>query len=279
MNEKVGTKKSKTADLDKYVKLFRTHQQMEDVYKTHSGTYPRIVKVEGSGKALFFMGSAHSNDPKHPQWDKIRSCFQEFLEHKNQKKHVFVEGGKRSMLDSLDEMIIKDGDPGLTQFLAKEGGVPYSSPEPNRTEEVDFLLSEGYTAKQIIAYYFARQLEQWIRGGRKSNPDWRAYLTDTIDRYAKIHSWEGEDLSLENVIKIYEEVYGHKLEPENQKLLNSESNPGLVPLVSACSQLRDRALFTAIYEKWSDGCDVFVTYGSGHAIVLEPALKELANGY
>lgn len=261
--------------VEDYVKLFRTHQQMEDVYKTDSGTYPRIIKGKGSGKVLFFMGSAHSNDVKHPQWGKIRTSFQEYLENPNPKKHVFVEGGKRSMLDSLDEMIIKDGDPGFTQFLAREGGVSYSSPEPNRTEEIDFLLSQGYSAKQIIAYYFARQLEQWVRGGRESNPDWRAYLTDTLDRYAKIHSWEGEDLSLDNAIKIYEEVYGHKLEPENQKLLNSESNPGLVPLVSACSQLRDRSLFAAIYEKWKSGFDVFVTYGSGHAIVLEPALKGL----
>lgn len=240
-------------------------------------TKPYLVKGKSRGRMLVFIGSEHSNDPSHQQWKKMKVCFQEFLENSNTKKYVFVEGGVRPLRGSLNEMIIQDGDPGFAQFCAAENHIPYSSPEIGITGEVNSLLGLGYTPKQIIAYYFARQLDQWARGDKKHSSDWRVYMTYCMNNYAKVHSWGDEDLSLEGAIRIYEEVYGHKLEPENRDLLNNESNPGLVPLVSASSQLRDRSLFTAIYEKWQDGSDVFVVYGSGHAIVLEPALLELTN--
>ncbi len=87
--------------------------------------------------------------------------------------------------------------------------------------------------------------------------------------------WADQDLSRESLIQMYEDVFGHKLNPEDRAVLNDESNPGINPVASACNTLRDRKLMDAITEKIQSGYDVYASYGSGHAITMEPALREL----
>lgn len=260
-----------------YTSLFRTHQEMMQISEERhkdKNYGPYVVEGEKDGRLLVFVGVSHSNDPNHRQWSIVKAKWQDFVSHKNPSKHLFIEGGIRPISDDLDSAIVNDGDPGFVQYHAQNDNVTFSSVEPDRVEEVEHLL-EGFSQEEVMAYYFARQVEAWARGYKDSESDWRKFVQPSMDRYKTIEALGGLDLSVDNLIKIYEKVFGHKFNPEDRVKLNDESNPGLNPVASACNDLRDSRLMQGILEKYESGHDAFINYGSGHAITMEPAIREL----
>lgn len=263
--------------VEAYISLFRTHQEMEDLAEERyrGGEFdPYIVEGEKDGRLLVFVGVRHSNDPGHQQWPAIEAKWREFVNHKNPKKHLFIEGGVGPIPDDLSQAIIVNADPGFIQHHAQEDEIEFSAVEPDRQEEVEFLLSR-FSREEMMAYYFARQVESWARGYKDSEPDWRVYTQRSMDRYKTFQALSGMDLSVDNLTTVYEAVFGHEFDSENRNVLNDESSPAKNPVASACSSLRDAKLMEGILEKFQAGYDVFVNYGAGHAFVLEPALREM----
>ncbi len=263
--------------VEAYTSFFRTHQEMERIgeerYRNGEDD-PYVVEGEKDGRLLVFAGVRHSNDPSHGQWPIIEAKWQEFVAHKNDKKHLFIEGGVGKIPSDVDRAIIERGDPGFIQHHAQEDDISFSAVEPDRQEEVEYLLNK-FSREEMMAYYFARQVESWARGYKDSELDWRKYTQGSMDRYETFDALSDMDLSVDNLVNIYETVFGHSFDPENRSVLNGESSPAKNPVASACSSLRDAKLMEGILEKFQAGYDVFINYGSGHAIILEPALREL----
>jgi hypothetical protein len=264
--------------VETYTSLFRTHKEMERIgeERYHNGEAdPYVVEGEKDGKLLVFAGVRHSNDPDHAQWQTIKTKWQEFVSHKNEKKHLLIEGGVNPMIpDNIDRAIVVMADTGFIQHLAQKERISICCVEPDRKEEVDYLLSR-FSPEELMAYYFARQVESWARGYKDSEPDWRKYTQGSMDRYETFQALSGMDMSVDNLVAIYEKVFGHDFDPEDRNTLNGESSPAKNPVASACSNLRNIKLMEGILEKFQAGYDVFVNYGAGHAFVLEPALREL----
>lgn len=256
---------------------FRTHQEMMEIGNVRhldENHGPYVVEGESQGKLLMFVGCSHSNNPEHRQWPLVRAKWDAFLAHNNPKKHVFIEGWVRKMEGSQAEVIAEHGDAGFINMLAQEDGVEHSCVEPDRGEEARYLR-EKFTPHEVLAYYFARQLEAWARGGKETCPSWEEWIQKGMWKYGQMEEWSDQDLSLDSLVGVYEEVFAHSLDPEDRPKLNDESNPALNPVASACNDLRDRKLFESIVEKLHQGYDIFVNYGSGHIITMEPALRKL----
>ncbi len=122
-----------------------------------------------------FVGCSHSNDAAHRQWPVLKAKWANFLQHKNSKKHVFIEGWLRPMQGDEEDVIKNHGDGGFINLLVQKAGVEHSCEEPNRSEEAHYLRGL-FTPQEVLAYYFARQLEAWARGGRLSCPSWETWV-------------------------------------------------------------------------------------------------------
>ncbi|CAN5660388.1 hypothetical protein BH23PAT1_BH23PAT1_5540 [soil metagenome] len=258
----------------------RTYDEMDMIYQERhkqglSGA-SYVLRYESNGQKLFFFGSRHSADPDDNEWKILEKEWQEFISASNKYKHVFCEGHLRPVNAlSKQQSIIKHAETGLICWLADKYNIPISSPEPDRAEEIDYLTEQGFTFEQIITFYFARQMLQWLSYDHSANPDWQAYAANTLQRYQTAHSWGGLRLELDKVLAMYKNQTGKEFSDQDKKQLYALSHPAQNPVTSASGQLRDIRLFNAIKENWMKGYDVFIVYGSGHAIVLEPALEEL----
>lgn len=261
----------------------RTHTEMQEVYQVRAeqgkSYEPYILDYSNGEQRLVFFGSRHSADPKDSQWAPLQVKWQEFIKSGNPKKQVFAEGGLR-VLDKAasSEQALKDhAESGLIAWMASQEGIEISSPEPPRHQEIDYLHNRGFSYEEIINYYFSRQMLQWNSYDKDKVADWQVYANDLLGKYQAVHDWGGLSLGLDQVQAIYEDIAKKPFSETDAEALYSLSDPSQSEVASASGHNRDKYLLDAIQEKWLAGYDVFVVYGSGHAIVLEPALQHLTN--
>lgn len=256
---------------------------MHDVYqeciKKGQDGQPYILSYKTKKQQLTFFGAKHSADPDDMQWPHLQQLWGQFLASSNNKKWAFCEGSVRTWVKQMTkrQAIIDQADPGLICWLAAKNDIAISSPEPDEKAEVDYIVSQGFSYEQIIVYYFARQMLQWLRHDYAVSTDWHAYISKTLKRYKSMHGWGELDLNIDKVIGIYEHQTKLKFSITQRKDFYTLSDPYTNPVSSASSCYRDLSLYQAIDEKWQTGHDVFIVFGSGHAIVLEPALSNLVD--
>ncbi len=242
--------------------------------------YPYTIEATIHSQAIDFNGMRHINNPEDPSLARTERRFTEFVE-KSENPIVFVEGGIRNVDGmSREEVITKYGEPGLFTKLAQDNGVEVQSPEPQPDEEVAELL-KIFSAEEIVQYYFSRQLFQWYR--MKDKDPNIGTAKEYINKGAA--RWWNQTPGLEDVVGDYDSLvanfakkYGFKPEEMPDELarqkLHDESSP-MNPVSAASSDIRDRYIFEQIQAAAAAGRDIFVVYGSHHAIVFEQILKEI----
>ena len=259
--------------------VFRTHKEMDKVYKTLTkrdlAGKPYILEYERGAQELIFFGSIHSGDPEHGQTVILDGKWHDFINSDNPKKHVFSEGNVRPVDGKTKEQAIRShAESGQICWLAQEAGLPITSPEPERGEEISHLYERGLSYGQIITYYFARQMLQWINYDHQNEPDWRKYA-GKVKLYQTVHGWGGLEINIDSILSVYKDQTGESFSIENKDALYNLSDPFQNLASAESSKFRDQKLYESIAAKWGGGYNIFVVYGSGHAIVLEPALRSL----
>ena len=114
---------------------------------------------------------------------------------------------------------------------------------------------------------------QWLERDYKTQPDWRSYADFFISKHASAKTSSDEHLSLDDVLEMFNAVTDKPFDPRARSVLYNLSDPSANPVSSASGLFRDISLMSAITTAWNAGKDIFALYGSGHAIVLENALK------
>jgi hypothetical protein len=267
-------------EIDQLVTLFRTHAYMRAVYDSleklpHRG-HPYLISLHKPDSFFAFIGSSHTTDTTHPQWDIIRAEWAKFISSPNPNKIVFYEGRSNKPETSDEQEAIRRGaDSGYIRWLAERDGIPAESPEPDRQAEIDQLVASGISEDDLIIYYVGRQLAQWHRYDKVDAPDITVYIARTLSYINKL-TWS-KPYDVDSFIDLFIAKYGVSPADVSLKLLSDISDPSVNPISSTCSAIRDRSIFTAIYNAHQSGTDIFAVFGSGHAIVMEPALKKLFN--
>lgn len=262
---------------------FRTRNEVSEIYGRLSAEgiseRPYIVEAGNDQQLLTFFGANHTNEPDDPQWEELENHWQRFLQHDNPHRVVIHE---RSVSDdeAIEDMDTKQAiktfsESGWIVKAAQAAGVQAEWGEPDRIEEIAYL-KERFTVPQIITYYFGRQMHQWWREDRANEPDWQTYATEALGHYNALHFWGGEELTLDKALAWYQENIGKAFDPEDGQALYDVSDPAKSEVSAASGLYRDEWLYDKIAGHWQQGKDVFVVYGNGHAIVQEPALRQLA---
>lgn len=259
---------------------FRTHKEMDDIYQGFAErgerSWPYLLEYTNNRQILNFFGSKHSTDSSDSQWSILEAKWADFAAHDNDKKILVYERQDFDIKDETrDTALAKYSESGLAVWLAKQTGIPSTSGEPSIISEIEHL-KQKYSLEEIVTYYFGRQMLQWLTQDFEANPDWRKYATNTLEKYDSLDCWEGKNITLDNALAWFSTTTGKDFDSQDRQTLYSLSDPSQSEVSSASGMFRDAYLFQQIQEKWQTGYDVFVIYGSGHAIVLEPALKDLA---
>lgn len=271
------------SEFDNQELLFRSQKEAEALsherYERGLGEVPYVIELERDATRLVFVGVSHSNELNHPQWPMIESTWTDFISSENPLKIAFSEGGKRDLAFTIQEAIAHDGDPGLLTFLAARDGIECVSPDDNRSEEINYMLNRGDVVDEIVAYYSVRQLQQWVRQDRQKDVDWETYLQTTLGYYQRVHDWQGHELSLDYAKMAMRTRLGFEFDPQNidEQQLEFHSSPYSNPVAAHSSTFRDVSLFSSIRTALDQHKDVFVIYGYGHALTLEPALRKYCN--
>lgn len=259
----------------------RSHQEMVAVYedladqgKEHE---PYVLAYNNSDQNLIFFGSMHSNNLQDRQWAVFDLAWESFINQPNNDKLLIHENYIETIETAARrDSISKYGEIGLAMWSAKQADIPMISGEPNREQELKHL-KEQFSEPEIITYYLARQMHQWLRQDREQTPDWRNYINHLIEGTNSVAGWKNP-VTPETAIGWYQQITGKEFDPENMQAFYSLSDPSQNPVSSASGSYRDQYLEEVITANWQAGKSLFVIYGSGHAITLEPVLMHITGG-
>lgn len=260
-------------------KLLLPNEEMLKVYdRLHKENFkfPYFFEIKKNDQILYFLGVPHTTDPKSDTISKIKYYWKNFLDKTKKSKRVsMLEGGIRPVAKNETDAVHRYGEPGLVVYLADKEGVDYVSPEPDESWEIQKLVDK-FPKNEVIYYYFARSLDSYLRFRiDKSQERLEKNLNYFFKKYKKVTGWTDFDFSLENFIKIHDDLHDHKFSFEDLKCFEIDSHPGRNEIAAESSKIRNIYIASQIIDNWSKGKNLFVVFGSGHAIVQEPALKEL----
>ena len=250
---------------------------------------PYIFDLKAGNKELHYFGAPHVRDPKDPIFSEIKAAFD--LANPD---IVFVEGinvrGNKNILnekiknETSKELIDSAGEAGFTLKLASDKGIEWQSPEPNDEELYKHLLKQGFSKDEIFVRGVLLVLPQYNRQMNKET--FKEYALPFIEQFKEATNWEGFDYSYKHAIKLSEDILGGPVNLENEEEASDYIDPTpweekkekqtvLNRVGEASSIFRDKYIVSSIAEALKTHKRLFVVYGASHAVMQEPALKEL----
>lgn len=256
--------------------LLLTTQEMDEKYKSlhrEGFIYPYFYQISQSNQILYFIGPHHTYDPEDPQIETIKRYWNDFLKVTMKQSCItLTEGGKRRVAKSEREAVLNDAEAGLVTYLCAKESIENISPEPDCNDEINELL-KTYTKEEIALYDFVRVIAQWNR--LKEKPDVENYIQTFSKKYFERLQWNDFNFSTKNLISLFKINYKVPFEPNNYEVFHMLSSPQQSKVAEASSRIRDTFILETIRNLWKQSKNIFVVYGSAHAITLEPALKKL----
>lgn len=251
----------------------KDHRQRTYVYTLKTGK-----------KSLTYFGSTHTNDPKDIMFRDLQG---EFVQAKPDivyvEGHTYINHNKEKVVreektKSIEETKM-DGEGHFTLKLAVDAGIAFESPEPPADEEIAYILSKGFSKKDIFSYYVYRMIDQYLR--TQENPTLekcKEYIVPTINRFQKDSGWNGKDIhsfaqEIIGSLKLDDPKFYRKLVDPIPWDNRAQHATNEISSLSSC--FRDMYIFRRIKEGLKKHNSLFVVYGSAHAVKHEPALRAL----
>lgn len=152
----------------------------------------RSLQIKGEdGGQLYYFGVFHTNNPNHPQFERLVNQFNE-----TQPTIVFYEGPWRSLPTDPKQVIPRTGEAGFVQYLAQQSHIPTASLEPSRQDEINAMLQQ-FSPEQVKLFYVLRQVaELRDRWHLTSETELRNAVMSILDRFS---AYDGLKTSITNV--------------------------------------------------------------------------------
>lgn len=240
---------------------------------------PYCFNLEKDGQFIYYFGEDHIFDPEHNQFNIIEKYWNEFIQKtKGENCIALVEGGERPIYKTREECILKQGGMGFVTWLAAQENIDTFSPEPP-AEYVFSELEKHFKKQEIEYYFFARMCYQW--NNLKEKPPFEIYVGQSL-KYDEIKSgWKDFDFSIDNMKKITKDIFGTDFDENNRdffyKVINPTTTFSKINEVSRFEDegFRDTYIVEQIERLWKEGRNMFIVYGSSHAVVQENAIKHI----
>jgi hypothetical protein len=229
----------------------------------------------GSGGELYYFGTRHSNDPRHPQLACIEHALESF-----EPTLLFYEGFEDQIETSRDDTVRRYGEPGFVRYLAAVRGVAATTLEPDPRDEIGHLLPLR-PPEQVKIYSLLR--ETVLRRERLGHS--KEEIRDSVGRLARtrigIPALDSVITSLAELEEAFErhwpqepgwsEAPGDWFDPRQSSAMTG----GLFTndLERASAEYRDLHMYRLLARAARRGERVFAAVGRTHLPAQEPALR------
>jgi len=245
-------------------------------YRKINHRIPYTFHIKNKGQHIFYFGSRHTYDIQDKQFKKIDIFWKSFLKKTSKEDCiVLVEGGVRKNSSTKNEAIRDGGEMQYVTYLARKEKIDVVSPEPvgYRYEE----LLKKFSRQEIAYYDFALICYQWNRMQEK--PDFKRYASQFLEADKRNSGWDNFDFSLEHMQKIHKSIFLTTFDENDAKFLQEAldpiSNKSVMNKISLAEEgLRDVYIAQEIERIWKLGKNIFVIYGSSHAVTQEAAIRD-----
>jgi len=230
-----------------------------------------------NSQILYLFGANHSNNPNDSQFTQLQQLWNEFLSVVDNDKIVFTEGAIREVPTNYEEAIRQRGEVGATQWLAKKSEILAIYPEPDESEQRKKLCS--IFDPQTVAYALITQnLAAWFRQTTHQS-DFTEATERSVKREARFAEIFGFTPSTSWLHDQHKKLFGNQ-RLEDQDFLDKISDPRkndtpINAIVAGRTKIRNEYIHNCIVEIWKSGKNIFMVYGKGHFVVLEPILKKM----
>ncbi len=248
--------------------------------KKHQGSY--VCSLSSGDQKLVYFGAKHSNNIDDGQFEELTKYWADFLvQTENSPRIVFTENHSKLDLAELSytDAITKFGEGGAIQLLAEKSGVEFFCPEPPSSNYLQVLI-EKYSRDELVYFFFIRGIVSWYR--QKGDISFENYAQGYVDREKRRFGWDDYDFSLDHMKEVHSSIYDQDFDINNERLIRNAANPAIWQTVinelsREVSIARDVYIIEKIREYWLKGFNIFVVYGSGHAIIEEPDIRNIVN--
>lgn len=240
---------------------------------------PYVIDLRHRTKRLVFVGCDHNRDSTHRQFATIERYFTDL-----NPQITFNEGGQiRESLHfaSRNEAAAADGETGVLKYLSDRAGIRLMNGDLTDSLEFSVTLRQHNKDELFLYYVMERLVIPYLSGayGKRSFAD--LYAT-AIPRWFVQPGFPlaENERSLAYFEGLYQRYMGRpfvlSLNEDIEKFDYINGGDCRFCAIGRTSKMtRDSVLLTKIDRALDQYDRVMVTFGHGHALALEPALKQL----
>lgn len=245
---------------------------------------PYVIDVAEGEKRLVFIGCEHQQDSTHEQFRIIEHYY------KVMKPEVaFNEGGsipKRQTYESPFMAIRVDGETGLNKYYADKNGIDLLNGDTPDSLEF-FINAKRNDPKKLFVYYVIERLAIPYKYGAYENIPFEDLYNKYAPNWFKNYPLTETEKKFEN-FKLYYKNYTHSNFLLTEKHSNYQKDSldieafdyvndscEFCEIGRSSKTLRDSILVSKLKTAFETKNRVLVTFGHGHAIALEPVLRNI----
>ncbi len=264
--------------------ILTAEEYKETPFAAGRGKRTYVYEVENGEKKIVYFGAWHTNDPEDQLFDEIKAKFDEI-----QPDIVFIEGwwsinGRKDQVrEALSKRNIEDikteGEPSFVLKLAVDAGIDFESPEPITPDEIIYLVEQGFSKRDIFFFYVYRDISQYQRQNENgTNEGCAEYLKPFIKNIRSSSGWSEEELdSFEKEVLAELDVNDHEKYHRQVDPIPWDDAPQtkINEITKASGVCRDRYMVERVVEAMKTHNKLFVVFGTAHAVMQEPAVREV----
>ena len=248
-------------------------------YSEAEERYPRgsiTLEIQNDTQELFYFGANHSKNPENPQYAALKEYWERFLKATEGKERiVLVEGELRKLYTDENAAISSGAEGNLVTLLAHQANILVACPDLDEEALVERL--PDLDRNHVLLYEFLA----WVTGFQR-NLNQEMSLMESVQTWAERESqreiWKSLDVSVAKLMELHRQILGKDFD-ENENT-NDLINPNLTTtpiniIARALSDQRDLNIASELVRYWREGKSIFSTFGRGHLIIEEPALRKL----
>lgn len=262
-------------DKETYNFVMRSYVEIGKVFDSIKAPY--ILDFKNGQKRVVFVGCEHQADTNHKQFLEIERLFDDL-----NPQITFNEGGQ--VADSVhfpnrNEAIKKDGELAILKYLSDKKGIKMMNGDLTDSLEFKYTL-QRHSKQEMWLYYVIERGAIPYRFGENKGKPFETVFIDLVEHYFVKNGFPltKEEKSFNYFKSLYKKYMGADFEIDNfdvEAFDYVNDNCFFCAIGRTSKMVRDSALLTKIDNALDKYDRVMVTFGHGHALAIEPALKLL----
>ncbi len=238
---------------------------------------PYILDFKNGQKRVVFVGCEHQADTNHRQFLEIERLFEDL-----KPQITFNEGGQ--VADSVhfanrNEAIKKDGESSILKYLSDKIGIKMMNGDLPDSLDFKYTL-QRHSKEEMWLYYVIERGAIPYRFGNKTDKSFETRFNYLVENYFVKRGFplKIEEKSFDYFKNLYKKYIGVDFDINNfdvEAFDYVNDNCKFCAIGRTSKVIRDSVLLTKIDKALNQYDRVMVTYGHGHALAVEPALKTL----